>query len=236
MAEYAAIVLSAGSGKRMNSEIPKQYMDLNGKPVIYYSLKAFQDSTVSQIILVCGREDIAFCQNEIVKKYGLTKVTAVVPGGEERYDSVYEGIKAVCEADYVLIHDGARPMVDQSMIRRSMDAVVTEHACVTAMPVKDTIKVADETGHVDHTPDRKLLWQIQTPQTFSYLMIRKAYEIIYKELARQNDVPSITDDAMVVEYALGQKVRLIEGSYENIKITTPEDIEVVKMFLERAQK
>lgn len=233
MTEYAAIVLSAGAGKRMNSEIPKQYMDLNGKPVIYYSLKAFQNSPVSQIILVCGKEDIAYCQNEIVNKYGLTKVTAVVAGGKERYDSVFEGLKAIENTKYVLIHDGARPMVDQNMIRRSMDAVRAEQACVTAMPVKDTIKVADETGHVDHTPERKYLWQIQTPQTFSYELIRGAYEAIYKELANGKDVPGITDDAMVVEYAFGKKVRLIEGSYENIKITTPEDIEIVKMFLKR---
>lgn len=235
MAEYAAIVLSAGSGTRMNSEIPKQYMNMNGKPVIFYSLKAFQDSEISQIVLVCGKDDITFCQNEIVKKYQLTKVTAVVPGGKERYDSVYEGIKAIRNADYVLIHDGARPMVDQSMIRRSMEAVLTEQACVAAMPVKDTIKVVDETGHVDYTPDRKLLWQIQTPQTFAYSMIREAYEAIYKELECGEDVPSITDDAMVVEHALGQKIRLIEGSYENIKVTTPEDIEIVKMFLDKKE-
>lgn len=236
MERYAAVVLSAGTGKRMKSDIPKQYMLLMGKPVIYYSLKAFQESPVSEIVLVCGKDDIAYCTKEIVEKYNLTKVCAVVAGGRERYHSVYEGLKAVSDADYVLIHDGARPMVDEEIICRIMEEVWKEQACVAAMPVKDTIKIADPDGYVAHTPDRSLLWQIQTPQAFSYPLIKAAYEtVLDKEKRKQAGIDesvSITDDAMVAELVTGKKVRLIEGSYQNIKITTPEDIGISELFLQ----
>ena len=139
--KFAAIVLSAGIGSRMQSDVPKQYMELNGYPVIYYSLKAFQDSEVSSIILVTGKNDVEYCRTEIVEKYHLDKVHKVIPGGTERYNSVYEGLKAISEADYVLIHDGARPMLNQEILRRSMDAAAEYGACVVGMPVKDTIKV-----------------------------------------------------------------------------------------------
>lgn len=240
MERYAAIVLSAGTGKRMKSDIPKQYMLLDGKPVIYYSLKAFQESPVSQIVLVCGKNDIAYCTKEIVQKYNLTKVSAIVTGGKERYHSVYEGLKAIRGAEYVLIHDGARPMVDGEIIDRMIEGVRKEQACVAAMPVKDTIKLADRNGYVEHTPDRSLLWQIQTPQAFSYPLIKSAYETILDEGRRQDagidDSVMITDDAMAAELVTGRKVRLIEGSYKNIKITTPEDIGVAEFFLQSRKK
>ena len=140
MSNFAAIVLSAGRGSRMKSDVPKQYMDLNGKPVIYYSLKAFEENGFSSIVLVCGKDDVEYCQKEIVEKYNLTSVKAVVPGGKERYHSVFEGLKAVEGADYVFIHDGARPMISQDIINRLKEAVVTEEAAVAGMPVKDTIK------------------------------------------------------------------------------------------------
>ena len=240
MERYAAVVLSAGTGKRMKSDIPKQYMLLDGKPVIYYSLKAFQESPVSQIVLVCGKNDIAYCTKEIVQKYNLTKVSAIVAGGKERHHSVYEGLKAIRGAEYVLIHDGARPMVDGEIIDRMIEGVRKEQACVAAMPVKDTIKLADRNGYVEHTPDRSLLWQIQTPQAFSYPLIKSAYETILDEGRRQDagidDSVVITDDAMAAELVTGRKVRLIEGSYKNIKITTPEDIGVAEFFLQSRKK
>lgn len=234
MRKTAAIVLSAGRGTRMQSDIPKQYMPLNDKPVLYYSLKAFQDSSVSTIILVTGKEDIEFCRKEIVEKYNITKVSAIVSGGKERYHSVFEGLKQLEGYDYVLIHDGARPCVDGDMIERSIKAAMQDNACVVGMSVKDTIKVSDEKGYAVATPDRSTLWMVQTPQSFSYTMIYNAYEELMRRMEEgQQDIPSITDDAMVVEYISGKKVRLIPGSYTNIKITTPEDIRVAEGFLKK---
>lgn len=230
--KFAAIVLSAGTGKRMGSEIPKQYLPINKKPVIYYSLKAFEESEITEIILVAGKDDVEYCRTRIVEKYDFKKVTAIVPGGKERYDSVYEGLKAVRCADYVLIHDGARPMLTQEIIKRSMDAVTVEQACVVGMPVKDTIKVVDENTFSKNTPDRNTLWQVQTPQAFSYPLILDAYTKLEKHIAQKDEsLPAITDDAMVVEYFLNQKIKMVEGSYRNIKVTTPEDLLIAELFL-----
>jgi 2-C-methyl-D-erythritol 4-phosphate cytidylyltransferase len=226
VAQYTAIVLAAGAGKRMNSKVHKQYMALAGKPVLYYSLKAFEESAVSKIILVVGKGEIEYCKKEIVELYGFKKVSDIIEGGKERYHSVYEGLKAVRESDYVLIHDGARPLLDQKIIERSMREVCAGGACIVGMPVKDTIKKADGAGYVLETPERKNLWQVQTPQSFSYPLILKAYE---KIMALGDD--TVTDDAMVLEKATGQKVKIIEGSYRNIKITTPEDIVVAEAYL-----
>ena len=139
MKKYAAIVLSAGSGSRMKSDIPKQYLPLIEKPVIYYSLMAFQNSPVDEIILVSGANDIEYCRKEIVERYGLSKVTKIVAGGKERYDSVYEGLCAT-DAEYVLIHDGARPVLTSDLIDRMIQGVENTGACIAAMPVKDTKK------------------------------------------------------------------------------------------------
>lgn len=231
---FAAVVLSAGRGRRMKSDRPKQYLPINKKPVIYYSLKAFEDSDVSEIVLVTGKDDLTFCREEIVEKYDLQKVKAVIPGGRERYDSVYEGLKAVKNADYVLIHDGARPVLTRDIILRSMETVQRENACVVGMPVKDTIKVVNEENFAETTPDRNRLWLVQTPQTFSYPLIREAYEKLHGQLLSDPEkLPPITDDAMVAEYFLGTKVKMIEGSYENIKVTTPEDLLSVELFLKK---
>lgn len=229
--KFAAIVLSAGSGSRMHSNIPKQYMDLNGYPVIYYSLRAFEESPVDEIIMVCGAHDEEFCRKEIVEKYGFSKIKAVVPGGSERYLSVYEGIRAA-DADYVLIHDGARPVIDADSIRRSMETVVTERACVLAVPVKDTIKVADSEGYTVSTPDRSSLWAVQTPQSFHRALLEEAYRLFFQAKQEQKELPAITDDAMLVEQMTGHKVKLIRGKYENLKITTPEDLLLAKAFLD----
>ena len=234
--KFAAIVLSAGTGSRMHSDIPKQYMELNGYPVIYYSMKAFQDSEVSSIILVTGKDDVDYCRTEIVEKYHFDKVSKVISGGAERYNSVYEGLKVVSEADYVLIHDGARPMLDQEIIRRSMDAVMKYDACVVGMPVKDTIKISDSEGFCKVTPPRSSMWMIQTPQTFSYELVKRAYEHVFVSIEKGEDVPQITDDAMMVEYATDAKVKLVQGDYQNIKITTPEDLSVASTYLKTGIK
>ena len=228
--KYAAIVLAAGSGKRMNSKVHKQYLIIQDRPVLYYSLKAFEDSAVDEIVLVVGKGEEEFCRKEIVDKYGISKVKSIVEGGRERYHSVFEGLKQTRDADYVLIHDGARPFVDQDIIRRCMQEVQKYQACVVGMPVKDTIKIADEEGYAKQTPDRKNVWMIQTPQTFSYTLIYEAYE----EMLKTEDT-AITDDAMVLERIKGKKSKLIEGSYRNIKITTPEDLLIANAYLQNPE-
>ena len=228
--KYAAIVLAAGSGKRMNSQVHKQYLIIQDRPVLYYSLKAFEDSAVDEIVLVVGKGEDEFCRKEIVDKYGISKVKAIVEGGKERYHSVFEGLKQTSDADYVLIHDGARPFVNQDIIRRCMQEVQKYQACVVGMPVKDTIKIADEEGYAKQTPDRKNVWMIQTPQTFSYALIYEAYE----EMLKTEDT-AITDDAMVLERIKGKKSKLIEGSYRNIKITTPEDLLIANVYLQHPE-
>lgn len=221
-----AIVLAAGSGKRMNSKVHKQYLLLKGKPVLYYSLKAFEDSQVEDIILVVGAGELEFCRKEIVEQHGIEKVRAIVEGGKERYHSVYEGLKAAGKTDYVLIHDGARPFVTREIIERTIGAVCEHKACVVGMPVKDTIKIVDENTFAKETPNRSNVWQVQTPQAFSYDLIYDAYT---KLLAEEDS--TITDDAMVIERMTNYKVKLIEGSYQNIKITTPEDLLVAEAYL-----
>lgn len=228
--KYTAIVLAAGSGKRMNSKVHKQYLIIQDRPVLYYSLKAFEDSAVDEIVLVVGKGEEKFCRKEIVDKYGISKVKAIVEGGKERYHSVFEGLKQTSDADYVLIHDGARPFVNQKIIRRCMLEVPEYQACVVGMPVKDTIKIADEGGYAKQTPDRKNVWMIQTPQTFSYALIYEAYE----EMLKTEDT-AITDDAMVLERIKGKKSKLIEGSYRNIKITTPEDLLIANVYLQHPE-
>lgn len=227
---YGAVVLAGGSGSRMNTKTAKQYLLLNGKPLIYYALRQFQDSAVEKIVLVVAEGQEDYCRKEIVEHYGFTKVCAIVAGGSERYLSVHEGLKALTGVDYVLIHDGARPCVDQDILKRTMKAVAKEQACVVGMPVKDTIKIVDEQQMAKKTPDRRLLWQVQTPQAFSYALIREAYDIVVA-----TGEQAVTDDAQVLELASGKTSRLIEGSYRNIKVTTPEDLDVAEIFLKNVK-
>lgn len=224
-----AIVLAAGQGKRMNSKVQKQFLLLKGKPLLYYSLACFQKSReIDDIIIVTGKESIEFCKKEIVELYGFTKVRTVTAGGKERYDSVYAGLCACEDTDYVFIHDGARPFVTEVMIQRVKTAAVEYQACTVGMPSKDTIKIADKNNMVSETPERSRVWMIQTPQAFGYDLLKKAHD-----RARQGDMSGVTDDAMVVETYTDRKIKLVEGSYENIKITTPEDIFIAEKFLEK---
>ena len=223
-----AIVLAAGQGKRMKSKVQKQFLLIKEKPVLYYTLNAFESNPlISEIILVTGKDEIEYCQQEIVDKYGFKKVCKIVAGGKERYHSVHNGIQAIEDAEYVFIHDGARPFVDAATIERVYEAVKAHKACVVGMPVKDTIKIADEDGFAAQTPDRRKVWQVQTPQTFEYHLIKEAYEKLMIE-----EPEGITDDAMVVETMTKHSVKLVEGSYQNIKITTPEDLQIATIFCE----
>lgn len=232
-----AVVLAGGRGKRMGTTLAKQYLMIREKPILYYSLDAFEKSDlIDEIILVVGKGQIPYCRREIVEKYQFRKIRAVVEGGAERYHSVWEGLRILeqekMKNGYIFIHDGARPFINEEILRRAYNEVCKCHACVVGMPVKDTIKIADEQGRIRMTPKRSLVWQIQTPQVFSADLIIPAYrEVIEHEQELLGQGIQITDDAMVVENVCKCPVKLVEGSYENIKITTPEDLDIAEMFM-----
>ena len=231
--KIVAIVLSGGKGKRMGTTTSKQYLLLNGKPILYYSLKAFDDSDVDEIILVVGEGDESFVEEEIVKKYSIRKVKLIVKGGKERYNSVYNGMCNIEDSNntYVLVHDGARPFITPSLINKTIEEVLEFNACVVGVPAKDTIKVVDKNNYVKDTPDRSILWQVQTPQAFKYDLLMNSYRKVMED-----DRSDITDDSMVVEYASDIPVKMILGNYNNIKITTPEDLNIGLAILESLEK
>lgn len=231
MNKITAIVLAAGSGSRMKSKTKKQFMEIKGKPVIWYSLFEFEKSRVDEIILVTGKEDIDYCKKEIVEKYNLKKIKNVVAGGSERYESVYNGLKEVT-GNIVLIHDGARPLINNEIIERSIEGAIKSDACVVGVPVKDTIKRANKEGYIIDTPNRSELWITQTPQSFKTDLVKMAYKKMKEELEKGNTTINITDDAMVVEEFTTKQVRFVQGDYKNIKVTTPEDIDIAELFIE----
>lgn len=200
----------------MGTKVQKQYLEVCGKPVLYYALAAFEASDlIDDIILVVGEGQQEYCREQIVEKYRFAKVDLITPGGSERYESVYRALQKV-DTDarkipnrdgYVFIHDGARPFVDEQIIRRAYEAVREYGACVVGMPSKDTIKVVDEEGFAKETPDRKSLWQVQTPQAFEVQLIKEAYR-----RPAECGATHATDDAMVAEQMLGTKVKAGRGS------------------------
>lgn len=223
-----AIVLAAGRGRRMNSERPKQYLEIAGKPVLYYALKSFEDSSIDEIVLVTQEEEIQYCQKEIIEKYQFKKISKIVAGGTERYFSVLNGLRVVERADYVFIHDGARPFISVEAIERLALEVQKSGACIAGVPAKDTVKIADSDNKVIETPPRESVWIVQTPQVFSYAIIRDAYEKMIQDCNI-----TVTDDAMVLEKYGTNPVHMVMCDYTNIKITTPEDLEIAETFLRR---
>ncbi len=224
-----AVVLAAGSGKRMRSNVAKQYIQVNGHPIIYYSLNVFQSSFVDDIILVVPSGDEEYCKKEIVEKYKLTKVKAIVTGGKERYNSVYNALAQISsqEYKYVFIHDGARPMIDDAILKRCLENLELYKTAVVGMPVKDTIKKVAADGMVIDTPDRNTLWQVQTPQCFDVELVKIAYD----KMMQSDILINITDDAQVVENYSNACIKMVQGAYTNIKITTPEDISIAQKCL-----
>lgn len=220
-----AIVLAAGKGSRMNSSVSKQFMELEGFPLVYYALRAFEQSMVDDIILVTGQQEIEYCRKKIVENYQLKKVSSITAGGKERYLSVYNGLCVVRDADIVLIHDGARPLVTDEIIERTVHAAVRYGSGIAAVRAKDTVKLVNEEHFTVQTPPRDRIWMMQTPQAFSYEKIRLAYEKVLEQHLSQ-----LTDDAMVLETALHEPAKIVEGSYRNIKVTTPEDMEIASVF------
>ena len=216
----SAIILAAGKGQRMGTELPKQFLSMGDDMLLTKTIRVFEESSVIQdIVLVTSEDWIGFCKTEIVDREGFRKVRKIVAGGKERSDSVYQGLLACPNADYVFIHDGARPFVTEEILVRTQEAVEKYEACAVGVPSKDTVKIVDEDGFVESTPPRENVWNIQTPQAFSYPLIRAAYEVV-----RDNNMTGITDDAMIIERSRLAKVKLVMGSYYNIKITTPEDM------------
>ena len=232
----AAVVLAAGSGKRMGGKEPKQFMELCGHPILYYTLKAFQESSISEVVLVTGEDWVSYCEETFVQGGAFPKIKTITAGGAQRYHSVAKGLAAVSGVDIVMIHDGARPFVTPQLIDDLLAETEKYPACVTATPLVDTVKLVDEEHFCIQTPPRDRLWAVQTPQSFSYPLIKEAYE---KLLAEEDDLLSrgiaVTDDAQVCELFGGQKVKLVPGSTLNRKLTTPEDLLLAERLLELTQ-
>lgn len=223
-----ALIAAAGKGSRMNMDINKQYIEIAGKPILARTIQIFEDcSQVDQIILVVNSNDIVYCKQNIIDAYDFQKVTAIIAGGNTRQESVFNGLMHLdgC-CGTVLIHDGARPFVSEESIAESIGIAEEFGSACVAVPVKDTIKIAGEDKLVQETLDRSSLWSIQTPQTFRYEVIMDAHK---KALEAGF---TGTDDAMLVE-RLGRPLRLVNGSYYNIKITTEEDLVLAEAIAAR---
>ena len=224
-----AIILAAGQGKRMGGQVRKQFMELQGKPLLYYSLHCFQESgLIDEILLVTGKDQIEYCIKNVVERYGFSKVVKIVAGGEQRYDSVYEGLKACGDSEYVFIHDGARPFVTEEILQRGYEAARKYGTGIAGVLSKDTVKIVDGKKNVSETPLRDRVWIVQTPQIFEYNLVRCAYDRL-----QLFDKTGITDDAMVVEEMGNHTVHMVPGDYTNIKITTPDDLDVAAQFMQK---
>ncbi len=252
------IVLAAGSGSRMQASVKKQFMELAGEPLFLHSFRAFcQHLLVDRTVLVTGHEDIPYMA-ELLAAHAADcreKLLDIVSGGRERYDSVWRGLQRIAVEEntaaiaednafasaesaspLVLIHDGARPLLTAELLTASVAAAAEYDAAVLGMPVKDTIKLLDAENFVSETPDRKKLWLMQTPQSFSFPLVYGAYRKLAEAEKAGEALPPITDDAMVVEYFGRARIKIIPGSYENIKVTTPEDLPMAELFLRKQKK
>ena len=213
----SAIVLAGGRGKRMQSNLSKQFIEIKGKPVLVYTLEKFiNNSNIDEIVLVLPEDEIEYCKSQVLNKYNL-KVDKIVIGGKERQDSVYNGLKALSNPDIVLIHDGARPFISERIIEDGIRYTIEYGAAAPGVMPKDTIKIKNENNIAIDTPDRNNLVAIQTPQCFKYNEILECHKKV------KEDKIIVTDDTMVVE-RFGYNVYLYDGEYTNIKITTPEDL------------
>lgn len=220
----SVIIVAAGSGKRMNMGINKQFIKLNKKEIIAHTIEAFyKNKNIDEIIVCIKKEEEELFKKEIIDKNKFENIK-IAYGGKERQDSIYNGLRKLSnKCNIVLIHDGARPFVDDRIINESISTAMEKKAVVVGTPVKDTIKIVND-GNIERTPSRSTLWSAQTPQTFEYDLIIRAYDEAYK-----NNYYG-TDDSMLVEN-IGQKVTMIMGSYDNIKITSPEDIGIGEQIL-----
>lgn len=221
----SAIIPAAGKGQRFGSQLNKQFVELKGRPLLYYTLRQFELSTaIDEIILVVPEAWLPEIPSVFVEQYQFSKIKKIVSGGKERFESVANGLQQIdSRADMVVVHDGVRPFISTQLIAESVDACAIYRAVALAVPVKDTIKVVEQ-GVVQKTLDRSVLWAVQTPQVFQANLLREAYA----QLPGLSQ--SVTDDAMLVE-ALGHPVRIIAGDYRNIKITSPDDLHLAEFFI-----
>ncbi len=228
MSKVTAIIPAAGTGKRMGNATAKQFLLLGDKPLLAHTLLAFQRAPeIDEIIPVLSQEDMEGCLRDVIEQYRITKVKTLVVGGRERQDSVLHGLQKISkDTSVVLVHDGVRPFVTPEMIRETVGPAQEGECIAVGVPIKDTIKEVDEKKIVRRTLERGKLWAIQTPQAFPVKILRRAYEESYKLKMFG------TDDATLVERT-GGTVRVIMGSYENIKITTPEDMVLAEEILKR---
>lgn len=224
----SVIIAAAGMSNRMGSRVNKQFIYIDNKPILAHTLEKFETCDyVDEIILVSKRDEIEYCKKNIVERYNFTKVKKIVEGGSTRQDSIYNGIlKLNKDSNIVLTHDGARPFIDHNEIKRGIRGVIRYGACVIGVPVKDTMKVVEEDGKdvVHHTPKRSLIWAAQTPQCFWTNVLKEGYQY-----AKEEGIIG-TDDSSLVEKK-GHRVKMIKGSYDNIKITTPEDLIIAESLL-----
>jgi 2-C-methyl-D-erythritol 4-phosphate cytidylyltransferase len=223
----STVIVAGGKGTRMNMDINKQYINIGDKPVLARTVSVFEECPiVNEIILVINEEEIFYCKENIVDKFAFKKIKKLVSGGAERQNSVYKGLMEVNkQSDIVVIHDGARPFINSEIVTNCIEEALEFGAVTAAVPVKDTIKSVSD-GFVENTYDRKTLWSIQTPQVFLYDTIIKAHE----KANRENVIA--TDDTTLTEM-MGVKTRIVNGSYDNIKITTREDLVFAKAIIEK---
>ena len=227
MKKIYALIPAAGMGKRMEAGTNKQYLLLDGMPILAHTIKVFQEAPfIAGIYVISPEQEIPFCRGEVVERYGFSKVLGIVAGGAERQHSVMNGLEAMQGMrpdDLVLIHDGVRPFVPGEVLRLAAAAADEFGGAVVAVPVKDTVKIARD-GVITETPPREQLWLAQTPQAFRYGLIRSAYA----SAAAEGFLG--TDDASLMERQ-GWQLRIVRGDYRNIKITTPEDMVLAEAFL-----
>jgi len=227
MSRNCALILAAGKGRRMGESINKQYLNIEKYPILYYTIKAFsQSSCIDEIIVVVAEGEVDYCRKEIIEKYDFAKVKEVVIGGKERQHSVLNGLKSLSNCEIVLIHDGARPFVSETIISDAIFYAKLYGATACGVRPKDTIKIKDSSGFSLKTLKREMLFCVQTPQAFKYDLILECHKKV------NNEGIKVTDDTMVVEQ-YGNNVYLYEGSYDNIKVTTPEDIEIGRHILDK---
>ena len=226
-----AVVPAAGRGLRMGGSVPKQFLTLDGLPILVHSLRVLeQAAAVTEIIVTVPAADREYCLNEIVARYRFHKITKVVPGGEQRQDSVRHGLAELDQnVDVVLIHDAVRPFLTTDMVTRVVDAAAQHGAAIVAIPMRDTIKRVGADGFIESTVDRNHLWLAQTPQAFQRPLLQMAHR------KAQLEKYHATDDAQLMEW-LGHRVAIVEGSGENIKITRPEDLGIGEAILAARRK
>jgi 2-C-methyl-D-erythritol 4-phosphate cytidylyltransferase len=224
--KYQVMVLAAGQGKRMKAGRNKQFIELEGKPVIIHTLSVFEnDPMCEEIKLVINEKEVPLFK-ELLANYQIAKVSEMVLGGKERQDSVYNGLLRMENAEIVLVHDGARPFIRQEVIHRLVEKAKLEGAAIVGVPVKDTIKKVNSDLLIMETVERAALWMIQTPQAFQYPILQKAHQRAKEEQYLG------TDESSLVE-RIGVPVHMVEGDYVNIKLTTPEDLIVANAILKK---